>query len=130
MMASKARLFHDEKVLEQILAISHPAAAKKLGRQVRNFNPAIWETARFEIVYEGNRNKFEQNPDLKQFLLSTGNAILVEASPYDKIWGIGLDICHPDHINPERWRGENLLGFALTKVRNEFIAAAKTAFAE
>lgn len=130
MMAAKARLFHDEKILEQILAASHPSTVKKLGRQVKNFNPAVWEKVKFDIVCEGNRHKFGQNANLKEFLLDTGSAILVEASPYDRIWGIGMGVNHPDRIFPERWKGENLLGFTLTKVRDDFLVPPQTAYAE
>lgn len=71
------------------------------------------------LVVEGNVAKFSQNPDLKEFLLGTGDAVIVEASPYDKIWGIGLKANDERARNPETWRGENLLGFALMDVREE-----------
>lgn len=86
MMAAKARLFQDRETLDQICSLVDPAAIKRLGRQVRYFNAAIWNEVKFHIVCEGNRCKFEQNSDLKDFLLSTGDTVLVEASPYDHVW--------------------------------------------
>lgn len=119
MMAEKARLFGDEKNLEAILKADHPGAAKKLGRQVQNFDSKVWESHCFSIVVAGNRAKFSQNPEMRGFLLRTGNKILVEASPYDKIWGIGLKGDDPKALRVEEWQGENLLGFALMEVRSE-----------
>jgi len=117
MMAGKARLFDDNDALEKILAAGHPGEAKKLGRLVRNFDGRIWGEARFEIVVEANVAKFSQNEKLKTFLLGTGKRVLVEASPRDRIWGIGLGRKNPDAENPHNWRGENLLGFALMEAR-------------
>ncbi|MCB9882523.1 MAG: NADAR family protein [Planctomycetes bacterium] len=117
MMAGKARLFGDDEHRAAILACAHPGEAKKLGRRVRGFDPARWESARFELVVEGNVAKFSQHDDLRAFLLATGERVLVEASPYDRIWGIGLTRDHDDALNPSKWRGLNLLGFALMEVR-------------
>jgi len=119
MMAKKAELFKDHAVLEKILQAKSPAEAKKLGRQVMNYHENLWLAARFEIVKEGNNHKFSQNPELKTFLLNTKNRVLVEASPVDAIWGIGMARDHKDVMNPEKWRGLNLLGFALMEVRDE-----------
>ena len=119
MMAKKAELFKDHAVLEKILQAKSPAEAKKLGRQVMNYHENLWLAARFEIVKEGNNHKFNQNPELKTFLLNTKNRVLVEASPVDAIWGIGMAGDHKDVMNPEKWRGLNLLGFALMEVRDE-----------
>jgi len=119
MMAKKAELFKDHAVLEKILQAKSPAEAKKLGRQVMNYHENLWLAARFEIVKEGNNHKFSQNPELKTFLLNTKNRVLVEASPVDAIWGIGMAGDHKDVMNPEKWRGLNLLGFALMEVRDE-----------
>ena len=121
MMAKKAELFKDHVVLEKILQAKSPAEAKKLGRQVMNYHENLWLAARFEIVKEGNNHKFSQNPELKTFLLNTKNRVLVEASPVDAIWGIGMAGDHKDVMNPEKWRGLNLLGFALMEVRDELI---------
>ena len=121
MMAEKARIFNDHKVLGKILVCKTPAEAKKLGRQVRNFIPSIWEQHRFDIVKKANWHKFSQNDRLKTFLLTTKKRILVEASPVDQIWGIGLAKDHEDAQNPESWKGLNLLGFALMEVRDRLI---------
>lgn len=121
MMAEKARLFKDQEILQKILMVDSPAAAKKLGRKVKNFNPDTWNQRRFEIVVEGNYHKFSQNNDLKEFLIQTGNRIIVEASPVDAIWGIGIATDHKEISNPAKWRGLNLLGFALMEVRDKIL---------
>ena len=118
MMAKKAELFNDIENLHKIMTASSPQTIKKLGREVQNFDPVVWNEKKFEIVVQGNLAKFSQNPELRNFILSTGNKILVEASPYDKIWGIGMNESSPDVIFPEKWKGQNLLGFALMKVRS------------
>jgi conserved hypothetical protein, ribA/ribD-fused len=117
MMAGKARLFGDEAALAAIMAAPSPGAAKALGRQVRGFDEARWAEARYDIVVRGNLAKFSQHDDLRDFLLRTGRRVLVEASPYDRIWGVGLGRDHPNVGTPSRWRGRNLLGFALMEVR-------------
>lgn len=119
MMAKKAELFEDQEILEKILKADSPAEAKKLGREVRNYDDKIWLKNRYKIVKQGNYLKFSQNADLKTFLLNTKERVLVEASPVDPIWGIGMASDHKDVLNPEKWRGLNLLGFALMEVRNE-----------
>jgi ribA/ribD-fused uncharacterized protein len=118
MMASKARLFGDANALERILAAPHPKQAKDLGRSVTNFDEAVWLANRFDFVVAGNQAKFSQHPDLAAFLLGTGQRILVEASPVDRIWGIGLAEDSPDAAHPDKWQGLNLLGFALMQVRH------------
>lgn len=118
MMAGKARLFGDEAMLTKILAAQTPAEAKKLGRKVAGFDENRWQESCFDLVCEGNYHKFSQHLALKSFLLSTAPRVLVEASPVDKIWGIGLAKDHPDAATPSRWQGENLLGFALMEVRD------------
>ncbi len=117
MMAEKAKLFGDEKILKRVLEASHPSQAKKLGRQIANFDDRKWNSRRFDAVVEGNVAKFGQNAKLKEFLLNTGNRVLVEASPYDRIWGIGMAQDHRDIENPENWCGLNLLGYALMEAR-------------
>ncbi|WP_166830886.1 NADAR family protein [Thalassoroseus pseudoceratinae] len=117
MMAEKARLFDDEPAREAIIASSHPGEAKKLGRAVHGFDEAVWKQKRFEIVVAGNLAKFSQHQDLRDFLLGTGARVLVEASPRDRIWGIGMGERNPSATNPSEWRGLNLLGFALMCVR-------------
>lgn len=118
MMAKKAELFSDTEIAEKILNAQSPAQAKKLGRLVQNFHPDIWNAHKFEIVVNGNLQKFSQHDALKNFLLQTGERILVEASPVDPIWGIGLAAEDDKASNPLLWKGENLLGFALMEVRD------------
>lgn len=119
MMAQKARLFEDCGMMEKIMSCKDPAQIKKLGRQVKGFDSQIWERAKYSIVLNGNWKKFSQNPELRSFLMSTGDRILVEASPYDTVWGIGVSADQPQARDPAMWRGENLLGFALMEVRDE-----------
>lgn len=118
MMAEKARIFGDEEIRQQILAEYSQLAMKKLGRKVRNYDDVTWKEKRFDVVVKGNIAKFSQNEKLQNFLLSTGEKILVEASPKDTVWGIGLDESSPEAIQPSKWNGENLLGFALMEVRD------------
>ena len=125
MMASKARLFGDAVTLERILAAPHPKQAKDLGRSVAGFDEAVWLAHRFEYVVAGNLAKFSQNPELADFLLGTGKRVLVEASPVDRIWGIGLAADSPDAGWPDRWKGLNLLGFALMEVRYQLSRGAQ-----
>jgi ribA/ribD-fused uncharacterized protein len=117
MMAEKARLFGDADALAAVLDAASPGAAKAAGRKVRGFDENRWTAARYDIVVAGNLAKFGQHPDLRDFLLSTGRKVLVEASPFDRIWGIGIAATHPDASRPSQWRGLNLLGFALMDVR-------------
>jgi ribA/ribD-fused uncharacterized protein len=117
MMAEKARLFKDGKAMANILASQTPAKAKEEGRLIENFDPAVWDLHKFDIVVDGNRYKFSSDRALKDFLLATGQQVLVEASPLDTIWGIGLSGDNPAARDPRSWRGENLLGFALMEVR-------------
>ena len=121
MMAEKARLFGDEEIRAEILNTSDPRKCKALGRKVRNFDKAVWNKEKEHIVRKGNTKKFLQNSALRSFLLSTGDKVLVEASPTDRVWGIGLGKNNPDALDPQKWRGQNLLGFALMNVR-DFIA--------
>lgn len=117
MMAGKARLFNDTLSLDCILESHNPGAIKKLGRAVLGFDEDVWNEARFDIVVRGNMAKFSQNPALQQFLINTGDRVLAEASPTDKIWGIGMSETDPGVENPNLWKGLNLLGFALMEVR-------------
>jgi len=118
MMTGKARLFGDGDTAERILAAPNPGAAKALGRQVRGFDEPLWARRRFDLVVEGNMAKFGQHPDLLAFLLATGRRVLVEASPRDRIWGIGLAAEDERSTSPELWPGLNLLGFALMEARH------------
>jgi ribA/ribD-fused uncharacterized protein len=118
MMAKKAVLFSDQEMLENILACKTPREAKAFGRKVRNFDAAVWEKQRSRIVVEANLAKFSQNQGMKDFLLASAPKILVEASPRDRIWGIGMGKGNSDALDPRKWRGKNLLGFALLEVRD------------
>lgn len=118
MMVAKARLFGDHEAAEKILASASPAQAKNLGRTVRGYDDAVWREHRFDIVARGSQAKFAASPDLRTYLVATGQRILVEASPQDRIWGIGLTGDSPAAANPEQWRGLNLLGFALMEARD------------
>ncbi|MFR7476962.1 NADAR family protein [Frisingicoccus sp.] len=121
MMAEKAKLFGDEEIRSEILCTSDPRKCKALGRKVRNFDKAVWNKEKEHIVRKGNTKKFLQNSALRSFLLSTGDKVLVEASPTDRVWGIGLGKNNSDALDPQKWRGQNLLGFALMNVR-DFLA--------
>lgn len=118
MMAEKARLFGDEAALARVFAKDDPAAAKAAGRTVLGFDEAVWVCHRFDIVAAGNLAKFGQNHSLRDFLLGTADQVLVEASPVDPVWGIGLAAGDPRAQDPVCWQGLNLLGFALMAVRD------------
>ena len=124
MMYHKAKLFGDYKASEKVLTATNPGEAKAVGREVLGFVQELWNEKRFEIVVNANLAKFSQNSELKEFLLNTGNRALVEASPLDKIWGIGLAQDNPAAENPNRWKGLNLLGFALMEVRDRLAHSA------
>ncbi|MCP2262489.1 hypothetical protein LX15_006228 [Streptoalloteichus tenebrarius] len=117
MMARKAALFGDDAAAARVVEAEHPAEAKKIGRLVRGFDEKVWADHRFDIVVEGNLAKFSQHPQLRDFLLGTRDRVLVEASPLDRVWGIGLAADDERAGRPEAWRGPNLLGFALMAVR-------------
>lgn len=119
MMAEKARLFRDDAALRIVLESATPADAKKAGRAVKDFDDQAWARARSASVVTGNIAKFDQNPALAAHLKSTGAKILVEASPRDRIWGIGMGASNPDARDPAKWRGQNLLGFALVEARRQ-----------
>ena len=126
MMAEKARLFRDEDALSVILEAATPANAKKAGRAVRSYDDKAWGRARSVSVVKGNVAKFDQNEALGAFLKSTGESVLVECSPRDRIWGIGMGASNPDARVPEKWRGLNLLGFALVAARAELYGSRKS----
>lgn len=114
MMYNKAMLFNDSEIATQILNTYSPRDVKALGRKVSNFDSALWESKCFEIVLRGTIHKFKQNKSLLAELLKYSDKEFVEASPDDKIWGIGLDEDHEDCLDPSKWKGQNLLGKALT----------------
>lgn len=120
MMYSKACLFPgNDDIANKILLLKDPSKIKKLGRDVKGFVDHVWHQERERIVYQGNLAKFSQNPALAKVLLDTGNGVLVEASPDDRIWGVGLAMTDPDIKDASKWRGLNLLGQALMKVREQ-----------
>lgn len=118
MMSEKALLFGAADIAGQILRAAEPKEAKELGRQIVGFDEQRWTERRVEVVLEGNLAKFGQHPALRDYLLGTGDAVLVEASPVDRIWGIGLAAGDERAARPETWRGLNLLGFVLMEVRS------------
>lgn len=118
MMVGKARLFGDLTAYERIVMNTSPAEVKTLGRQIVGFDEARWSEVKYAIVRDGNLEKFSQNQALRDYLLSTGDKVIVEASPTDRIWGIGLTQDDPLARDPRTWRGQNLLGFALMEVRH------------
>lgn len=117
MMAKKALLFGDRQTHAKIMAAKTPRAQKALGRKVKNFDADVWEAKSMDIVTQGNMLKFSQNPTLLQELMDTDDDELVEASPYDKIWGIGLAADDRRAKNKAQWKGENRLGQCLMRVR-------------
>jgi ribA/ribD-fused uncharacterized protein len=119
MMHGKALLFADHEIAKQVLAAAHPKQHKALGRKVTPFDDATWKARRVEIVKAGSRAKFTQNEELRALLLATKGTELVEASPYDRIWGIGLAATDPRAQDSKTWRGQNLLGKILTELRDE-----------
>jgi len=119
MMHQKALLFNDQNNADKIMKTRSASVQKKLGRQVAGFNQTIWESECQRIVYEGNRAKFTQNEDLQAALLATRGTTLVEASPDDRIWGVGLAEEDPRIRNRKTWRGTNWLGEILTRLREE-----------
>ena len=119
MMAQKAELFADQKSLKQIMKSDDPRTQKKLGRAVTGFDQTVWERECKQIVYRANLAKFTQNPQLTLWLLSQVETTFVEASPYDKVWGIGLGEQDPLRLDRLTWQGTNWLGEAITNVRND-----------
>lgn len=119
MMANKASLFGDKNIAHQILATDDPEKVKSLGRLVHGYNDKIWNNHKVQVVIDGNYHKFSQNKKLKDYLRSSNPSVLVEASPVDLIWGIGLAAENKLSTVPKAWRGLNLLGFALMEVRDK-----------
>ncbi len=122
MMYQKAALFDDKEMASEILKATNPAIQKKLGRKVRNFDQQTWLMARIPIVYNANYAKFTQNENLLKFLLGTKGKWIVEASPVDRIWGIGLSVNDKEARQPDKWRGENLLGQVLMTLRANLLS--------
>ncbi len=121
MMAMKAKMFDDLDTLDRIMEAEWPREQKKLGRQVKGFDVERWNTRAREIVYEGNYAKFTQNPHLLEKLMATKGTTLVEASPEDCIWGIGMAEGEPGIEDRDNWRGTNWLGEVLTGLREDLV---------
>jgi ribA/ribD-fused uncharacterized protein len=120
MMTVKAVLMGDDATAQLILNESNPANHKALGRQIKNFDSALWDKHKEKVVYLGNLWKFRQNPELKEFLLSfPRHTVFAEAAPWDPIWGIGLGPTDPDALDQSKWKGKNLLGKAIQRVHRE-----------
>jgi len=126
MMYRKALYFHDDVQIHNILGTSNPKLIKKYGRTVKGYVDHIWNGIRQCIVYQGNYLKFSQNPELLKQLLATSPKILVEASPHDMIWGIGYDQDHPAVTDISLWKGQNLLGYTITQLRNDLLCHVHT----
>lgn len=121
MMYQKAILFNDIEIANKILAEVSPRNQKRLGRMVKNFDQNIWSKNCMQIVYNGNKLKFTQNPHLLKQLLNTKGLKMVEASPYDRIWGIGMSKEEAVLVDESQWRGHNYLGRILTKLRDDLL---------
>ena len=119
MMYRKAICFGDDKIAAQILATEDVAEIKTLGRLVAGYDENLWNGVRQIVVYEGLLAKFSQNPELKERLKSSGSAVLAECAVKDRIWGIGLSMRDPDRFDRTKWKGQNLLGYALMMVREK-----------
>ena len=121
MMAMKATLFNDQQTLTKIMNVSDPKDHKQLGRQIKNFNQSLWDQNKKQIIYDGNYAKFTQNKKLKKLLLSMDNRTFVEASKSDKIYGIGIGVMDTKADSKRNWRGQNLLGYVITNVRDQIL---------
>jgi ribA/ribD-fused uncharacterized protein len=123
MMARKAEVFGDLEARRRVMAASKPGAAKAIGREVRGFEESVWARHRFSIAVTGNLAKFRQNSEVGWYLDNTKRRVLAEASPVDRIWGIGLEASDPKAYDPAQWEGLNLLGFALMEARTLLTAS-------
>jgi len=119
MMYKKAITFNDIDIANEILSTSDVSLIKSLGRSVKGYNDHIWNGVRQIIIYEGLYAKFSQNEDLKNKLLATNDAMLVECAKNDVIWAIGLTLKDKDRLDISKWRGKNLLGYSLMLVRDK-----------
>jgi ribA/ribD-fused uncharacterized protein len=120
MMYRKALLFDDQEAAAKVLKTTDPREQKKIGRSVKNFNSDSWTKICRDVVFQGNKAKFDQNPNMKKVLLETGDKEIVEASPYDSIWGIGLDENDERANDKSKWLGTNWLGEVLMKLRDSY----------
>lgn len=125
-MHRKAMMFHDKETADKILATNNPRKAKELGRQVRNYNDDLWNEKRYQIMFTANLYKYNQNKELMDALTSDElrDKTFVEASPYDRIWGIGIGMEDDASDDEKMWKGQNLLGKCLTELRDIFMKSA------
>lgn len=119
LMSKKALLFGDNETDRKIMEATEQSDIKQLGREVKGFEEEIWSKFKIPIALTGNYYKFSQLEELRKYLLSTGDSLLIEASPYDKIWGIGMNAEEASACGIHQWKGTNLLGFVLMEVRDE-----------
>lgn len=119
-MVQKLKTFdkNNRVLLDKMLCETDPKKIRQLGRQVRNYDEQQWDLIRYSVMLQGLTYKFTQNPDLQKILLGTGEQMLAEASPYDQVWGIGMFASDAKAQHPSQWRGQNLLGKALMKLRD------------
>jgi ribA/ribD-fused uncharacterized protein len=121
MMVMKAKTFNDNEIINQMLKTDDPRKVKALGRKVKNFDQQIWDSVKEDIVTKANYLKFKQNDDLKKLLIEHKDLILVEASPVDRIWGIGLHFSDDKVLDENKWRGQNLLGKCIMNARKQIL---------
>lgn len=119
MMYKKAMLFNDEDMADCIMDEEHPRDQQDWGRKVKNFNKDLWEANCKQFVFDANYAKFTQNPTIKDSMMLTEDKLFVEASPNDKIWGIGMSEDDEGVENPANWKGTNWLGEILTQVKRK-----------
>ena len=117
MMYKKAVCFGDDEISAQILETEEVTEIKVLGRKIAGYDDNIWNGIRQIVAYQGLIEKFTQNDELKNKLLKTGKSVLAECAVKDTIWGIGLSMRDPDRLEMTKWKGQNLLGYALMMVR-------------
>lgn len=123
MMYMKSKIFEDHETTIKIMQTNSPREQKAYGRTVRHFDAKVWDAVSYAVVLEANLAKFGQNPKMLEELLSTGDRVIVEASPYDNIWGIGMKQNDEGVDDPANWKGENRLGKVLMEVRSTLGAA-------
>lgn len=116
-MWEKAMCFNDKEIANEILKSSNPRVVKELGRQIKNYNEQTWAKRRYDAMYQVCLAKFSQNEQQRETLLGTGDRTLVEGSPYDVVWGVGIHWAHEEILDEKNWKGQNLLGKALMEVR-------------
>lgn len=122
-MWRKAMEFKDEETAKKILEAETPKEAKKLGRKVKGFDDSVWDKKKYDVMFTANVHKYHQNPPLAVWLIDHmfDNKQFVEASPYDKIWGIGMSMDAEGVDDEANWKGQNLLGRVLNSIRNNFL---------